>query len=84
MAKQKSGKKDQGDLVQFLGVKFDHIEERFENLEGMFRELQGSVDAYAKRADAYFQEMTMLSIQVRRHDRWLQEIADKLKIKLSR
>ena len=40
------------------------------------------MDAYAKRADAYFQEMVMFSHQLQRHERWLQQIADKLGIKL--
>ena len=73
---------DYSELVQFLGDKFDKIDERFEGLEGMFRDLQTSVDAYAKRADAYFQEVVMLSHKVERHERWLQQIADKLGIKL--
>jgi len=45
-------------------------------------ELHSAVDAYAKRADAYFQEMVMLSHQVKRHEKWLHQVADKLGIKL--
>jgi len=55
------------------------------DLEGLkedFRNLQTSVDAYAKKADGYFQEMLMLSHKVDRHEKWLLQIADKLGIKL--
>lgn len=47
-----------------------------------FSELLTSVDAYAHKADAYFQEMVMLSEKVNRHDKWLLQIAEKLGIKL--
>jgi len=47
-----------------------------------FSDLQKSVDAYAVKADTYFQEMTMLSEKVNRHDKWLLQIAEKLGIKL--
>lgn len=33
----------------------------FEQWKEMFSDLQSSVDGYAKRADAYFQEMLMMS-----------------------
>jgi hypothetical protein len=47
-----------------------------------FSDLQTSVDAYAKKADAYFQEMVALTHKVDRHEKWLLQIADKLGIKL--
>ena len=47
-----------------------------------FNVLQTSVDAYATKADTYFQELTMLTGQVNRHDKWLLQIAEKLGIKL--
>lgn len=47
-----------------------------------FVQLSTAVDAYAKKADTYFQEMVMLSHKVDRHEKWLQQIADKLGIKL--
>jgi hypothetical protein len=77
--------KKEGDLsgaIHFISAKFDEMNDRFDNLEKMFRDLQGAVDAYAKRADAYFQEMVMLSHQVARHERWIRQIAEKVGIKL--
>lgn len=53
-----------------------------EALRGDFRNLQSSVDAYAKKADTYFQEMVMLSHKVNRLEKWIQEIAEKVGIKL--
>ena len=47
-----------------------------------FSSLQTAVDAYANRADAFFQEMVVLSHKVDRHEKWLQQIAEKLGIKL--
>ncbi len=44
--------------------------------------LQSSIDAYAKKADTYFQEMVMLSHQVKRNEQWIRQIADKLDLKL--
>jgi len=48
-----------------------------------FNILQTSVDAYATKADKYFQELTMLTGQVNRHEKWLQQVAEKLGIKLN-
>lgn len=47
-----------------------------------FSNLQTSVDAYANKADTYFQEMVMLTHKVDRHEKWIQQIADKLGVKL--
>ena len=47
-----------------------------------FSDLQISVDAYAQKADAYFQEMVMLTHKVDRHEKWFHQIAEKLGIKL--
>ena len=47
-----------------------------------FSDLLTAVDSYAKKADTYFQEMVMLSHKVDRHEKWLQQIAEKLGLKL--
>jgi len=44
--------------------------------------LLNAVDAYAKKADTFFQEMVMLSHKVDRHEKWFHLIAEKLGIKL--
>lgn len=58
----------------------------FENFKDEYKKdfsnLQKSVDAYAHKADGYFQEMVMLSGKVARHEKWLQQLAQKLDVKL--
>lgn len=51
-------------------------------LKGDFGVLQTSIDSYAKRADIYFQEMAMLSHKIERQERWIQEIAKKIGMRL--
>ena len=53
-----------------------------EEIKQSFSDLQTSVDAYAKKADTYFQEMVVLSHKVDRHEKWIQQIAEKLGLKL--
>ena len=75
-------KEDFSGLVDFISGKFDDIDGRFNELGEMFRDLQGAVDSYAKRADAYFQEMVVLSHQMNRHEKWIKQLADKAGVKL--
>jgi prefoldin subunit 5 len=74
--------KDFSELVEYLDGKFSETNKRLDNLEENFRILQSSVDAYAKKADTYFQEMVALSHRVDRHEKWFHQVADKLGIKL--
>ena len=53
-----------------------------EDLRKDFSDLQTAVDGYAHKADAYFQEMVALAHKVDRHEKWLQQIADKIGVKL--
>ena len=79
---------DFSELIQYLDDKFHSINSQLEYLKenktdkSDFRELMTAVDAYAHKADAYFQEMVALAHKVDRHEKWLQEIAEKLGIKL--
>ena len=45
-------------------------------------DLLNAVDTYAKKADTYFQEMVALAHKVDRHEKWIQQIAEKLGVKL--
>jgi len=75
--------------------KFVSIDEKFVNIDEKLEDLRenkadkldvnnllNAIDAYAKKADTYFQEMVMLSHKVDRHEKWIQQIADKLGVKL--
>ncbi len=70
------------ELVEYLDQKFTRVDKRFDEIKKDFINLQTSVDAYASKADAYFQEMLMLSQKIDRHEKWLHQVADKLGIKL--
>jgi len=63
-------KEDLTEVVKKLSTKED------------FNNLLNAVDAYAKKADTYFQEMVMLAHKVDRHEKWIRQIAEKLGIKL--
>jgi len=82
---------------KFSGVdeKFSGIDEKLIDLDGKIEELKenkadksdinnlmGAIDVYAKKADTYFQEMVMLAHKVDRHEKWFQQIAEKLGMKL--
>jgi len=74
--------KNRSELVEYLDQKFIRIDRRFDEVKKDFIDLQTSVDAYAKKADAYFQEMVMLAHKIDRHEKWIQQLAAKLGIKL--
>jgi len=63
------------DIIKLMDKDFSEIKEEF-------NDLQTSVDAYAKKADTYFQEMVMLAHKVDRHEKWFQQIAEKVGIRL--
>ena len=53
-----------------------------DEIKQSFSDLQTSVDEYAKKADTYFQEMVMLTHKVDRLEKWIQQIAEKVGMKL--
>lgn len=73
---------DFSELITYLDERFDKVEGDIKELKGDFNNLQTAVDKYAEKADAYFQEMVMLSHKVDRHEKWLHQVAEKLGIKL--
>lgn len=82
-------KEDFSELVEYLDRRFTNIDNRFDAVDRRFDEqkqdfvnLQTSVDAYAAKADMYFQEMAALGEKLKRHDRWLHEIAEKVGVEL--
>ena len=75
--------KDIKKLIEVFATREEVVTKQdFEELKEDFRNLQSSVDAYAQKADAYFQEMVMLAHKVDRHEKWIQQIAEKLGLKL--
>ncbi len=75
--------KDIQKLIEVFATREEIVTKKdFEELKSDFRDLQTSVDAYAKKADDFFQELVMLSHKVDRHEKWLKQIAEKLGMKL--
>lgn len=74
--------KDLSELIKYLDEKFTRIDKRFDEVKDDFVSLQTSVDTYAKKADAYFQEMVMLAHKVDKLEKWIHQIAEKVGIKL--
>lgn len=68
-------------LAQVFSTKED-FEKFHDEYRRDFSDLQTSVDAYAKKADTYFQEMVMLHHKVDRHEKRFQQVANKLGINL--
>ncbi len=60
----------------------ENFEDFREEMRKNFSDLQTSVDAYAKKADAYFQEMVMLTHKVDRMEKWIKQLAEKIGMKL--
>ena len=73
---------DYSELIKYLDEKFIRIDQRFDAIKEDFVNLQTSVDTYAQKADTYFQEMVTLTHKVDRREKWIQQIAEKLGIKL--
>jgi hypothetical protein len=70
---------------------FLKIDNRFTRIEDILEtkadksdvnNLLTAVDAYAKKADDYFQEMVMLAHKVDNLEKWIHQIADKVGLKL--
>lgn len=60
------------------------IEEKVEDLATKkdVDNLRNSVDNYAKKADTYYQEFTALTSKVDRHEKWIEQIAEKMGVEL--
>ena len=54
----------------------------FNELKKDFNKLQSSVDKYLTKTEKWYQEMKMLSIKIDRHEKWINQIASKLGLKL--
>jgi uncharacterized coiled-coil DUF342 family protein len=80
--------KDFSELIEYLDKRFSNIDKQLLDLKENkadkedVNNLMNVVDAYAKKADAYFQEMVALSHKVDRHEKWLLQLAEKLGVKL--
>jgi len=79
--------KDIQKLINVFPTKEESVsKEEFESFQEevrkSFSDLYSVVDAYAKKADTYFQEMVMLAHKVDKLEKWIHQIAEKVGIKL--
>jgi len=70
------------DIVKLLDPRFRAIENSIIDQNEKIDSLVSTVDAYAKKADDYMQEMLMLSHKVDRLERWIQQMANVTGVKL--
>jgi len=70
-------KKDIQKLIEVFATR-EELKEMISRLvtKEEFSNLQTAVDAYAKKVDAFAQEMVMLAHKVDRHEKWLHQIPE--------
>lgn len=54
----------------------------FNELRKDFNKLQSSVEKYLAKTEKWYQEMKMLNLKIDRHEKWINQIAAKLGLKL--
>ena len=79
--------KDIQKLIEVFPTKEESVSKKeFESFQveirNSFSDLYSTIDAYAKKADTYFQEMVMLAHKVDRLEKWIHRLAEKVGIKL--
>lgn len=72
-------------LYKFMQKEFKTINDRLDNTASKndLDRLVDAVDAYAKQADTYMQEMLALSHKVDRLERWINQIAEQTNVRLT-
>lgn len=62
------------------------VEKRLDSLEAKLEaktdQILTAVDAYAKKADTFFQELVVATHRLDRHEMWIKKIAEKLGVAL--
>jgi archaellum component FlaC len=88
--------KDYSELIQYLDGKFSVINEKFDCIDKRFTETDKRLEAIEKRIDQlvnvidkltqsmsiYHDEYVALTSKVDKHEKWFQQVADKLGLKL--
>ena len=69
-------------LIKEIFTTKDKISKRLDDVDEKFNNLHTAIDSYAQKSDSYFQEMVMLSHKVNRQEKWIQEIANKVGVRL--
>jgi chromosome segregation ATPase len=83
---QTATKKEVGELrIEIVNLKEDvrEIKTELVDLKETVHELVGAVDKLAKAVDDLRIEYSAIAMQTTRHEKWIQQIAEKLGIKLA-
>lgn len=81
--------KDHSELIEYLDERFTKIDENLENLKETkadkkdVQDLVNSIDRLAKSMEIYHDEYVALTAKVDKHEKWFQQVAEKLGIKLN-
>jgi len=76
-------------LIEYLDKRFTKIDKGLKDLKQTkadksdVRELLNSVDRLAKSLEIYHDEQKALSFKIDQHEKWIQQMAEKIGIKLN-
>ena len=76
--------KDIQKIIEVVATKedVDEIKENLTSLTGSVRSLTNSVDKLAKAVEDLSQEYAAITAKIDRHEKWIQQIAGKLRLRL--
>ena len=60
----------------------ENLETFEDNMNQKFDKLLTAVDGYAKNTEEWKQEMVMLGVEVKRHRKWIEQLAQKQRLQL--
>ena len=70
-------------LFNYLQAFSDSVDRRFDEVNKRFDSIFGLIDYYEKRRETQEQEIMVMKLQGDRYDRWIHELAEKIKYKLT-
>lgn len=75
--------KDYSELIQYLDERFSKIETRLDKIDERINQLVNSIDKLTKSMEIYHDEYVALTAKVDKHEKWFQQVAEKLGLKLN-
>lgn len=74
--------KDYSELTQYLDERFSKIEIRLDKIDERINQLVIAIDKLTQLMSVYHDEYIALTSKVDKHEKWFQQIAEKLGLKL--
>jgi len=75
--------KDYSELIQYLDERFSKIEIRLDKIDERINQLVTAIDKLTQSMSVYHDEYIALTSKVDKHEKWFQQVADKLGLKLN-